>query len=82
MKLQEKLDVMKKESLAKMPEELVKTLVEGMQELMQSGIAERAIKVGEALPEFVLPNEKGEMVESRSLLAKGPLALSFYRGIW
>jgi len=82
MKLQEKLDAMKKESMAGRPSEVVATLLQEVETLVKSGIADRAIKVGETLPEFALPDETGNLVSSRHLLEKGPLALSFYRGIW
>lgn len=82
MKLQEKLNAIKKESIAKRPPEIVAILLQATEELVQSGIADKAIKVGETLPEFTLPDEKGNLVSSKDLLAKGPLAISFYRGVW
>jgi len=82
MKLQEKLDAMKKESVSKRPPEVIASLLGEVEKLVQSGIADKAIKVGETLPEFILPDENGNPVSSRELLAKGPLAISFYRGVW
>jgi hypothetical protein len=82
MKLQEKLNAMKKESIATRPPEVVEVLLGEVEKLVQSGIADKAIKSGETLPEFTLPDEKGDLVSSKNLLAKGPLAISFYRGIW
>ena len=82
MKLQEKLNAMKKESTAGRPPEVVSVLLGEVEKIVQSGIADNAIKVGETLPEFTLPDEKGNLVSSRDLLAKGPLAVSFYRGVW
>ena len=82
MKLQEKLDEMKKESAAGRPPEVVEVLVGEVKKLVESGIAEKAIKSGESLPEFALPDENGTLVSSKELLAQGPLAVSFYRGVW
>ena len=82
MKLQEKLIAMKKESSVGRPPEVVEVLVGEIKKLVQSGIADNAIKTGEVLPEFTLPDEKGNLVSSRDLLARGPLAVSFYRGVW
>ena len=82
MKLQEKLIAMKKESSVGRPPEVVEVLVGEIKKLVQSGIADNAIKTGEVLPEFTLPDEKGNVVSSRDLLARGPLAVSFYRGVW
>jgi len=82
MKLQEKLIAMKKESIVGRPPEVVEVLVGEIKKLVQSGIADNAIKTGEVLPEFTLPDEKGNLVSSKDLLARGPLAVSFYRGVW
>ena len=82
MKLQEKLNAMKKESIAKRPPEIVATLLQEIEDLVRSGIADKAINIGETLPQFTLPDEKGNFVSSKDLHAKGPLAISFYRGVW
>ena len=82
MKLQEKLIAMKKESIATKPPELITPLLQGTEELVKSGIADKAIKIGETLPEFTLPDTKGNLIGSKDLLEKGPLAISFYRGVW
>jgi len=82
MKLQEKLIEMKKVSIATKPPELIVPLLQGTENLVNSGIADKAIRVGEKLPEFTLPDEKGNLISSKDLLAKGPLAISFFRGIW
>lgn len=52
------------------------------QGLVDSGIADKALKVGDHLPPFTLPNAVGEMVSSKALLGRGPLVVSFYRGAW
>jgi peroxiredoxin len=39
-------------------------------------------KVGEALPEFNLPDEDGKLVSLSSLLQSGPAVVSFNRGHW
>jgi hypothetical protein len=82
MKLQEKLSAMKRESMATKPPEVVATMLEESQKLVQSEIADQVIKVGETLPEFTLSDTNDNIITSRDLLAKGPLALCFYRGIW
>jgi peroxiredoxin len=50
--------------------------------LAATGIASRALKKGQNMPEFELPDATGTIVRSRDLLAKGPLLISFYRGEW
>jgi len=51
-------------------------------ELSASGAAEWALKAGDRAPEFTLKDADGRDVSSRELLAKGPLVVTFYRGIW
>ena len=41
-----------------------------------------ALAVGDRAPEFALPNAHGETVRLSELLARGPVALAFYRGAW
>jgi peroxiredoxin len=47
-----------------------------------SGIAGRALKAGDRIPDFDLPDATGKVVRSGELLAAGPLVISFYRGSW
>lgn len=82
MTLQKKLNAMKKESIANRPPEVVAILLQEVENLVQAGIADNAIKAGEALPEFMLPDEKNNLIRSKDLIANGPLAICFYRGIW
>ncbi|KAL6695546.1 thioredoxin-like protein [Trichoderma pleuroticola] len=41
-----------------------------------------AVQAGSTLPSFKLPNALGQEVTSESLLAKGPILITFYRGDW
>ncbi|MEP5765449.1 MAG: peroxiredoxin-like family protein [Halieaceae bacterium] len=52
------------------------------QRLVDSGIAEQAVTVGDHFPAFSLPNAGGIAIDSEDLLAQGPLIISFYRGGW
>jgi peroxiredoxin len=51
-------------------------------ELIASGREGRAAGIGDRAPGFSLPNALGEQVSLRRTLTKGPVVLSFYRGIW
>ncbi len=55
---------------------------EAEQALRDSGILERALGPGQAVPRFSLPNAAGRTVSVEVLLAQGPLVISFYRGAW
>ncbi|MGW6563905.1 peroxiredoxin-like family protein [Streptomyces sp. NPDC054975] len=52
------------------------------QDLSDSGQAGRALNTGDAAPDFTLPAATGESVALRTLLAAGPVVLTFYRGAW
>jgi peroxiredoxin len=51
-------------------------------ELVASGQALNARKAGDKAPDFALKDPEGHVVSSTELLAKGPLVVSFYRGVW
>lgn len=50
--------------------------------LKESGALDKALKVGDTAPNFELPSASGETVELSTLLAQGPVVLTFYRGGW
>ena len=82
MSLQDTLDAMRASFESKLPPEIVNTMHQATEDLMQSGIMERVLKVGDQAPRFSLPDHKGDMVDSVDLLSQGPLVVSFYRGAW
>ena len=64
------------------PPDVIATMHRAVEELRSSGAASKALKVGDTAPHFVLPNAAEQPVDSRALLAKGPLVVTFYRGRW
>jgi len=48
----------------------------------ENGGGENAPRPGETMPAFLLPDETGRLVSLAWLLAKGPLAVMFFRGHW
>jgi len=64
------------------PAEVFSTLEATTAQLQASGLAERALRVGDTMPEFALPDPTGKIVSSRELLKQGPLLVTFYRGNW
>lgn len=77
-----KLEKLKSKSISKMPEEIGKTLAEGMAKIAASGVAGRAKKKGDKAPDFSLASWKGGDVRLYDVLARGPVVLSFFRGGW
>jgi peroxiredoxin len=53
-----------------------------MERVRSSDVLDNALKVGDAAPEFTLPDAFGHEVSLKTLLAEGPLVVSFYRGEW
>jgi peroxiredoxin len=81
--LQGKLDALKKEFETKLaPQEVVAVMHRVTNELINSGQAERALKAGDRSPTFYLQDSDGKTVASTELLARGPLVVTFYRGVW
>ncbi len=64
------------------PPEVISTLGAEIQKLAEAGIAQRAIATGSKAPGFTLPDASGTKVSLASLLAAGPVVVSFYRGGW
>ena len=50
--------------------------------LQQNGSGANAPKVGEVMPSFILPDDRGHLVSLDMLLERGPVAISFHRGHW
>jgi len=62
--------------------ERIEIMHRATEELRRSGLAERALKVGDLTPTFELDNQDGQLVRSVDLLAEGPLVITFFRGHW
>ena len=82
MKLQEKLSALKKDFEAKAAKNVVEIMHRATEDLKDSGIVERAVKVGDKAPDFSLQDESGREISLKGLLSQRPIVLSFYRGIW
>jgi hypothetical protein len=82
MTLKEELIALRLKGESRRTPEVIEKMHRAVDELRRSGAADRILKVGDRAPEFALPNANEQVVDSKSLLAKGPLVLSFYRGRW
>src|SRR6202008_2073306 len=86
MSLQAKLDAFKADFEAgkppyNVPSSVIETMHRATAELIESGAARRAKKAGDVTPSFSLKEAEGNLVNSDALLTRGPLGLSFYRGV-
>ncbi len=87
MSLQEKLDAFKAQFESggppyNIPREAIDIMHRATEELRASGLADRALKVGDRAPDFVLPDYEGKLFDSQAARRARPLAVSFYRGVW
>ena len=87
MSLQAKLDAFKADFEAgkppySVPRSVIETMHRATAELIASGAASRARRAGDVAPSFSLGDPDGNVISSEDLLKKGPLVVSFYRGVW
>jgi hypothetical protein len=80
--LREKLDARRTSAKDRFPPEDLAIIHRATEDLRNSGILNRALKAGDAAPAWTLPSPRGGLVRSAELLAKGPLVLTFFRGVW
>lgn len=82
MTLQHKLDDFKSNFESSQPATTIEIMHRATRELKESGIVENAVKRGDTLPDFSLPNHAGEIITLSSLLQKGPAVMVWFRGVW
>jgi len=82
MSLQDKLTAMKDKFESKLAPDTLAIMHRATADLPRSGIMDHILKVGASAPQFALPDQEDRLVNSAALLAKGPLVISFYRGVW
>jgi peroxiredoxin len=87
MALQDRLDAFKADFKAgkapyHAPPEIHPIMERATAELIASGQAGRAIKAGDRAPQFTLKDQNANDVSSADLLTRGPLVVTFCRGVW
>ena len=80
--LQERLDQIHEEFESGESEATLEIMHRANDELVASGRAQRAVHEGALFPDFSLEDSDGGLVQSDSLLDKGPIIVSFFRGFW
>ena len=82
MHLQEKLTALKKNFEAKAPGEALQIMHRATDDLRKSGILDRALTVGDKVPDFSLNNAEGRPIQPKDYQTQSPFVISFYRGKW
>ena len=82
MSLKSELETFRADFMGKVPPEIREAMGRADLDLAASAIAETALKAGDIAPDFNLPDALGNQVRLSTLLRRGPVVLSFYRGGW
>lgn len=82
MSLEDELAKVRAAGASRIPDDIRAIMGKATQDLRETGIVDRAIKVGDALPPFELSDVHGSMVSSQNLLEKGAVVLTVFRGHW
>jgi peroxiredoxin len=80
--LKDEIDAYNAAKQEKVPGEILATMAQATEELKRSGIEDRALKTGDTMPDFELPNQHGERRRLSDYLGKSPVVLNIYRGGW
>ena len=81
MDLKKDLQNLASQSRTSQPD-ITKSFDQSIDDLSRSGVATRALGIGNQAPDFELPSCKGSRVRLSDRLATGPVVISFYRGAW
>ncbi len=82
MSLNDQLDSLTAKLRAMVPAERLLVVDRFAEQLVQSRLADRALKAGDHAPTFDLSDGDGMLWRSEDLFRSGPLVLVFYRGRW
>ncbi|GLQ56128.1 peroxiredoxin-like family protein [Devosia nitrariae] len=82
MPLQDELDAVRERCHESTPQHISRVRQGAIEDLVSSGIAERAVRAGDYAPRFRLRDSDGKAISSNDLLERGPVLVVFYRGRW
>jgi peroxiredoxin len=80
--VRKELDELREKSSKTAPPDRLRIYEQGIDEVRQSGVVDKALKVGDRAPDFELPDATGKKVKLSELLAHGPVVVTWYRGGW
>jgi thiol-disulfide isomerase/thioredoxin len=82
MSLKEQLAEYRAAWYQRVPAERQAIMQRHIEQLRSGVVAPTMLRVGDRAPAIVLENATGATVDVRSLLTKGPVIVTFYRGGW
>jgi len=80
--LKSELEAYKQRFLGKADQHVIDTYEDGVTEVAESGLLDKAIKVGDKAPNFELKNTTGATVKLSDYTDQGLVVLTWYRGGW
>jgi peroxiredoxin len=80
--LKKSIDNFKSEVVSKAPAEIREVMLRCTQDIRASGIEGRALKAGDKMPDFELPDQHGKKRRFHDYLKSSPVVLNVYRGGW
>ena len=76
------LDVQRKAGIAKFTKEKNEIYADGITSVVNSGILDKALNIGDKAPNFTLNNALNQPVSLYNTLENGPVVLTWFRGGW
>src|SRR5487761_2127632 len=80
--LKQEIAAYKAASKVRASDEIQATMRQATEELIASGIEKKALKAGDTMPNFEIPNQYGQLKRLSDYLAASPIVLNIYRGGW
>jgi peroxiredoxin len=80
--LESQLEAARAASRSRASQPVLDAIATANRRLAQSGLLAHALRAGQRAPDFALPDATARTVTLESLLARGPVVASFYRGAW
>ncbi|WES95664.1 peroxiredoxin-like family protein [Chryseobacterium arthrosphaerae] len=80
--LAKQIEQLNQELSSQLPQEVINAFGKSVDDLKTKNMEDKCIRPGEKMPEFILPNATGKMIDSNDILKKGKMILAFYRGSW
>ncbi|MEO6974377.1 MAG: peroxiredoxin-like family protein [Gallionella sp.] len=80
--LKSNIDEYKAAMKDKVPAEVREIMARCTADLMSAGVGKHALKTGDVMPDFKLPNQRGKVKRLYDYLAVSPVVLNIYRGGW
>lgn len=80
--LAKQIEQFNNELATQVPQEVLEAFGKSIEDLQKKKIEEKSIRLGEIMPEFLLPNVKNGIINSKEILKNGKMIIAFYRGSW